>query len=352
MKYNEELEKVIRSCAKKVNIHSEDIIIATVKKFEELPPRMAMRILTKKLLDMFEDSQNTDFQYMINEIIKLNDGTYKNSEELVCEIMTEKKESLERNHQVVNDTLQEVCSKFNKLGIDYYIVGALPVYLQAGKMIREHEDIDFFVAERDLPKVAQVLATTKYKFHDYRLDSPRVYGKDGKLTCGDHEVVADRDDNPFHLGFFLFKREKDGSVTQREYHAKVDSQGNKIPVLFTRTITKEKFELNYGSEPVRYLDTQFRASTPESVYDIKLHMLKNGFRKKDSIDVTEWERSKKANSNLDLIDRDRLKTMVIIDKAHPATEPETRDVSKELIEQIKLQQEEMKSYGNDTALER
>lgn len=352
MKYNEVLEKVIRNCAKKAGIQNEEWIVATINKFKNVPPRATMKILTTKILERFGNNQDVQFQNMVKQIFELNDGSYKNSEELVNEIVIEQKESLENNHQIVNESLQEVCNKFNELGIDYYIVGALPVYLQMGIMKREHEDIDFFVAEKDLPKVAQALASTKYKFHDYRLDSPRVYGEDGKLTCGDHEVVADRDDNPFHLGFFLFKREKDGSVTQREYHARVDEHGAKIPVLFTRTIAKEKFELNYGSEPVRYLNTQFRASTPESVYDIKLYMLKNGFRKKDSVDVDEWKQAKKANSNLELINEDRLNKMARIDREHPTTEPQTRDVSAELIERIKQQQKEIKSLGNDVTLER
>ena len=319
--------------------------LVTINKFENLPPRMAMRIFTKKLLETFGDSQNFQFQYLIKEIFRLNDGTYSNSDELVEEIIMEHQRDLEKNHQIVNESIQEVCNKLNELGVDYYIVGALPVYLQMGKMSRMHEDIDFFVAEKDLPKVAQALASTKYKLHDYRLDSPRVYGEDGKLICGDHEVVANRGDNSFHLGFFLFKREKDGSVTQREYHARIDEKGVKIPVLFERKISKEKFAINYGDEPVRYLNTQFRASTPESVYDIKSYMLQKGFRKKDAIDVEAWKKAKKANSNEELINEERLNVMSRIDKEHPSNDPRTRDVSDELIAQIKKQQEEMRSLG-------
>ena len=192
--------------------------------------------------------------------------------------------SITQNHRLIETTIKQVCDLFNQNNIDYYIVGALPVYLTAGQMMRKHEDIDFMVSEADMPKVAQALAETKYKFHDYRLDSPRVLDENDKLTCGDHEVVADREDNDFHLGFFMFKREKDGSITQREYYARIDENGKKVPVLFTRGISKAMLEHNYTEKPIHYLGTEFKASTPESVYDIKSYMLKKGYREKDAFD--------------------------------------------------------------------
>lgn len=346
LNYEKTLEACVKACAKQLYKFTDEEILNIIERFKNVPPKVTMKVLTQKLLDIYKDSNNTEFQTLLNEIYKLNDGSFSSAQAIVDEIKADSKKEIKENHLIVNESIQEVCNKFNELGVDYYIVGALPVYLQTGKMSRTHEDIDFFVAEKDLPKVAQALASTKYKFHDHRLDSPRVYGEDGKLICGDHEVVADREDNPFHLGFFLFKREKDGSVTQREYHARIDEKGVKIPVLFERKISKEKFAINYGEEPVRYLNTQFRASTPESVYDIKSYMLQKGFRKKDAIDVEAWKKAKKANSNEGLINEERLNAMSRIDKEYPSGDPRTRDVSNELMAQIKKQQEEMRSLGH------
>lgn len=344
MKYDEKLEQVIRTCLKKMDNFSETVVLTVVQKFENVLPKVTMKVLTQKLLEVYKEPTNPEFKLLINEIFKLNDGSYSNPQDIVDEINLEKKQELEKNHKIVNESIQEVCNKFNELGIDYYIVGALPVYLQAGEMQRKHEDIDFMVAEKDLPLVAKALSTTIYKFEDNRLDSPRVLDENGNLTCGDHEVVASRDDDKFHLGFFLFKREKDGSVTQREYHARLDENGNKIPVLATRQFSKELFEYNYGGKPVKYLNTQFKASTPESVYDIKSFMLEEGYREKDDFDVKAWRIAKNATTGEDLIDENKLKEMRKISDEHSMQYIPSKDVSQALIEEIRQQQKEIKGY--------
>ena len=210
------LEKVVRNCAKKLKGITEEQTLQIVEKFKNVHPKVTMKVLTQKLIEIYKEPSNPEFQSLLTEVFKLNDGSYSKPQDIIDEINFEKEQELKKNHEIVNESIQEVCNKFNELGIDYYIVGALPVYLQTGKMQRIHEDIDFMVAEKDIPKVAEALSTTVYKFHDHRLDSPRVLDENGNLTCGDHEVVADREDNKFHLGFFMFKREKDGSITQRE----------------------------------------------------------------------------------------------------------------------------------------
>ena len=341
MQYEEKIKAVFKNCANILGLTDEEQLNNLVLSFKDIQPKKTIKILTQKCLEMFKDVNNAKFKEVVNEIFKLNDGSFATPQEVVELIKREKQEALRINHEIVNESLKEVCTKFNELGIDYYIVGALPVYLQAGQMTRMHEDIDFFVAENDLPKVAQALATTKYTFHDHRLDSPRVYDENGNMTCGDHEVIAERDDNPFHLGFFLFKREKDGSITQREYHARYDEQGIKVPVLFQRKISKETFAYNYSTEPVNYLGAEFRSSTAESVYDIKSSMLKTHFRPKDDEDVKAWESAKKAGTENPLIDPVRLEKMRKISIENPMPQPSREDATKELIEQIKEQQQLM-----------
>lgn len=344
MEYQQKLKEVFTNCANILGIKDEVKINHLLEKLKHVQPKMAVKMLTQKCLEIFKDENNAKFKEVSNEIFKLNDGSFANTQEVVELIKKEKQEALETNHSIVNESLKEICDKFNEMGIDYYIVGALPVYLQAGTMTRMHEDIDFFVAEKDLHKVAQALADTKYSFHDHRLDSPRVYDENGKSLCGDHEVIAEREDNPFHLGFFLFKREKDGSVTQREYHARYDEQGIKVPVLFQRKISQETFAYNYGATPVQYFGTQFRASTAESVYDIKRHMLQTHYRPKDDEDVKAWEGFKRAGTENPLIDQARLTEMRRIASEHPMPEPTREDLSQELIEQIKQQQELMTDW--------
>lgn len=357
--YDNKLEKVVRYCAKKINRFTEEQIVQVIKKFENQSPKVAMKVLTRAGLDFYKDSNKAEFQAMLKEIFKLNDGSYSRAQDIVNEIKADKEKELKEqeekkkeNHKIVNESIQEICNKFNELGIDYYIVGALPVYLASGKMIRIHEDIDFMVAEKDLSKVAEALQGTVYNFKDKRLNSPRVLDENGNLTCGDHEVVAERKDgNDFHLGFFMFKREKDGSVTQREYHARIDENGKKIPVLQQRKFSKELFEYNYGDEPVKYLDTEFKSSTPESVYDIKSYMLGVEPRNKDKIDVDYWKTAKKSNGE-ELISEERLKQMGKISEKYK-TILQSSDVSQELIEQILMQQDEIKNIqqGAEQALQ-
>ena len=342
MKYEEKLEKCVKGCAKKLNKLTDEQTNLLIEKFKPVKPKVTMKVLTQKLLDIYKDPTNIEFMELLEEIFILNDGSYSKPQDIIEEINKEKQKELEKNHKIVNESIQEVCNKFNELGIDYYIVGALPVYLESGKMIRKHEDIDFMVAEKDMSKVAKALQGTVYELHDYRLNSPRELDENGHLICGDHEVVADRQDDKFHLGFFMFKREKDGSVTQREYHARRDEKGNKIPVLLKRNFPKELFEYNYGNKPIKYLDAEFKCSTAESVYGIKSHMLTVEPRPKDKFDVENWQMLKKSNSEEPLISEERLKEMDRISNRCQQTH-KSEDVSQELIQQILMQQEEMQN---------
>lgn len=348
LKYEEKLANCVRSCTAKIGKFEEKQIVQVIDKFKNVQPKVTMKVLTQKLLDKYKDSNSFEFKTLLDEVFKLNDGSFVSAQAIVDEIVEDKLRELKNNHRIVNESIQEVCNKFNELGIDYYIVGALPVYLATGKMIRIHEDIDFMVAEKDMPKVAEALSTTVYKLHDNRLDSPRVLDENGDLICGDHEVVADREDDKFHLGFFMFKREKDGSVTQREYHARIDENGKKIPVLSQRRFQKELFDYNYSDKPVKYLNTEFKSSTPESVYEIKSFMLGVDPREKDALDVQSWKTSKKANSEENLIDSKRLEEMSKISQKYHTT-TSSSDVSPELIEKIKQQQEEMKNFEQNVS---
>lgn len=66
--------------------------------------------------------------------------------------------SVEENHSLINNSLKEVCDRLNNLGVDYYIVGALSTFIGTQTpLFRYHGDIDFMVAEKDIPKVREAL---------------------------------------------------------------------------------------------------------------------------------------------------------------------------------------------------
>ena len=181
------------------------------------------------------------------------------------------------NHRLINDTLVEVCNKLNALRLDYYVVGSLSAFINTDTpLFRYHEDIDFMVAEKDLDKVALALEGTDYQFIDNRLHNKKIRREGENHTSGEHEVIANHKNNEFHLGFFLFDRNPDNSLTIREYYMK-DGE----PQILERHMPRELVDLEYTSKTTEYRGTRFRTSTPESVYAKKLYTR----HEKDLLDI-------------------------------------------------------------------
>lgn len=194
---------------------------------------------------------------------------------------------IEENHRLIEDTLKKVCDRLNEKGIDYYVVGALSVYLKTHtELFRYHGDIDFLIPEDRIEDVAEALKDTDYVFSDDRFDNKRTYTEEVGHAQGEHEVIANHKDNEFHLGFFLYRREKDGAITIREYFMGKDPEtGKKVPMVLERYLSKELSELEYSNEETEFAGTRFRTSTPESV------MLKKMYTRhsKDLKDITALE---------------------------------------------------------------
>ncbi len=185
---------------------------------------------------------------------------------------------LKENHQLIDETLVEVCNKLNASRVDYYVVGALSSFIGTGTpLFRYHEDIDFMVAEEDLDKVRAALEGTDYVFEDNRLHNKKIRKPGENHTSGEHEVIAHHKANEFHLGFFLFKRNPDNSLTIREYYME-----NGEPQVLERHMPKELVDLEYNSKTTEYKGTRFRTSTPESVYAKKLYTR----HEKDLLDIS------------------------------------------------------------------
>lgn len=221
--------------------------------------------------------QQKKFEKCIDYIASLSDGAYSR-EDIITQIQENKSKnytpgniSVEENHELINDTVSQVCEKLNKLGVDYYVVGALSTFIGTQTpLFRYHGDLDFMVAEKDIPKVQEALAGTNYDFQDDRLDNKKRLENGVGHTQGEHEVIANHKENEFHLGFFLFRREQDNSMTVREYFMQENTQGEKVPMVLERHMPKELVDLEYTSETIEYAGTRFRVSTPESVYSKKM----------------------------------------------------------------------------------
>lgn len=192
--------------------------------------------------------------------------------------------SLEQNHELVKESLTKFCKLFNEFDIDYYIVGALPCFLKTGQsLFRYHDDIDIMVNEEDIPKVAEILKYTNYEFHDDRFPTLTRFLEMQKNEPP-HTVLAQNKDNEFHLGFFCFRREKDNSITMREYSHRL--KGNQVIVdVMERLSDPIGTSLRYDETPTNYNGISFRTSSLESVYKLKSYTK----RPKDLTDMKKLE---------------------------------------------------------------
>lgn len=212
--------------------------------------------------------------------------------------------SVEKNHKLIEDTLKLVCDKLNEAEVDYYVVGALSAFISTKTpLFRYHSDIDFLVAEKDIEKIRETLGNTDYEFQDNRLNNKKSVSESFAHTRGEHEVIANHKKNEFHLGFFLFQREQDDSMTIREYFM----SEQKVPMIVERNYPKELVNLEYTKDEVKFAGTKFRVSTPESVYAKKTYTknakdLLDIQALKDKIDIAKVEEAKKYRTSTRIVE--------------------------------------------------
>ena len=176
--------------------------------------------------------------------------------------------SLDENHKLINEELVRFTTLLNQAEIDYYIVGTLPCFLKTGQQLfRYHDDIDIMVNEEDIPKLAEIIQSTGYKFHDDRFPSLERL-KEMEQNKPPHTVLAQNPYNEFHLGFFTFRREQDNSITMREYSHRVEN-GTVVVDALERQSDPIGTMLRYDDNPTEYMGTTFRTSTVESVFSLK-----------------------------------------------------------------------------------
>lgn len=180
------------------------------------------------------------------------------------------------------------------------------------------------VAEKDLDKVKEALAGTDYEFSDERLDNQKRLAEGVGHTQGEHEVIANHKENEFHLGFFLFRREQDQSITIREYFMQERENGEKEPMVLERHCPKELVDLEYTSEETEFAGTRFRTSTPESVYAKKMHTR----HEKDMLDI---EALKDKVDERKIVEAQKYRTTLKVVEALP---DKTISETEELREQV------------------
>ena len=187
------------------------------------------------------------------------------------------------------------------------------------------------VAEKDIEKVREALKGTDYNFSDDRFNNQKTFSEEVGHTQGEHEVIAQHKQNEFHLGFFLFRREPDQSITIREYFMQKRENGEEVPMVLERNCPKGLADLEYTTKETEFAGTSFRTSTPESVYSKKMYTrhekdLLDIEELKDKVDKRKIEEAKKYKTTLKVIEAITKKKNVqedLLSSAIEATE-ETR----------------------------
>lgn len=174
----------------------------------------------------------------------------------------------------MENILLDVAKRLNAAGIDYYIVGAVGAYLEAGiPFPREHDDLDIFINEADVPKLAEVFQGTNFDFCDHRGTSAKTLNTAG-YTDGEHEVIAKYRGTDFHIGFFLFRRNEE-IYTVIEYYRDGNTQKK-----LERTLPIRYFDLQYNTKPILFHGVPMKTVRKETIYKNKTVME----RKKDQFD--------------------------------------------------------------------
>ncbi len=260
-----------------------------INKYKDMPDSEVIKELSSTAYRVI-GSNSELYDYALTVIRNINTSICPSVEEMkiIIEKMfsneIEGNISLEENHKLVNESLRQFCTLFNQYGIDYYIVGALPCFLKTNQpLFRYHDDIDIMVNERDIPKLAEIMELTGYKFQDDRFPSLERY-LEMEQNKPPHTVLAQNPNNEFHLGFFCFRREQDSSITMREYSHRIENNDVVVDVL-ERQSDPIGTSLRYDETPTTYLDTSFRTSSIESVYNLKSYTK----RPKDITDMNKLE---------------------------------------------------------------
>ena len=137
------------------------------------------------------------------------------------------------------------------------------------------------IAQKDIPKVRQAFEGTDYEFSDERLNNKKQLKQGVGHTQGEHEVIARHKQNEFHIGFFLFERNVEGSIVLKEYFMQETQDGRKVPMILERHYPKELVDLEYRRQETKFAGTSFKTVTPESVY-VKKEYTKKA---KDMLDI-------------------------------------------------------------------
>ena len=266
------IENVVNTLAKLANVDKEQVT-QLLEKYSSQSETEIIKDLSMISYRLFSNNDEL-YNYAITLIRSINPTICPSVEEMKIKLdnmhnnVVEGNLSLEENHKLIYDNLYNITTLFNEAKIDYYIVGALPCFIRTGQpLFRYHDDIDIMINENDVEKARGLIELLGYEFKDDRFPSYERY-YEMQQENPPHTVLAQNPNNEFHLGFFMFQREIDNSITMREYSHRLEDDKVIVDVLERRN-TPEGTALRYDDKPVEFENMTFRTSTIESVYHLK-----------------------------------------------------------------------------------
>lgn len=258
-----------------------------IEKYQTMSDKEVIKDLSMIVYDNFKDDKGL-YEYFLSLIININLSIAPSVEYIKDElekIYLNKNEnmSLEENHKLVCESIKYLVPLFDKEGIDYCIVGALPCFLQAGiPLFRYHDDVDVMVNEDDLSKVKTLMEEAGYIYSDLRFPNIDEFHKMTE-NKPPHQVMAQNPYNDFHIGFFTFRREKDDSMTTTEYMQR-QQNGEVVVDRLERNYSPYAEELRFNNY-FDYEGVNVKTCSIEHVYDLKSHTK----RPKDVTDMEKLE---------------------------------------------------------------
>ena len=190
---------------------------------------------------------------------------------------------LHNNHDLVFFIFDSLNNMFNNENIDYYYTSGILSYTLVNKPLeRYHHDIDVFVDYNQLDKLENIC---------------EKYGLTFKRLLGDREDGNKRrvmrlyyKDIDFPITVFMFVRNKDGSIIQKDYYYENDIL--MVEDLYNSPIvSKLSFDDNYHY----HNDIGYKSISLEALF-----LCKNGHRLKDIYDCKKFE---------DYVDKGKLKKL-------------------------------------------
>ena len=192
---------------------------------------------------------------------------------------------LDENHNLIYKIFDEYNKMLNENNIEYYYTSGILAYLLAGKDLeRYHHDLDIFINMNHLEKLEHIC--NNYNFCFERKIGDRGDGTKRVMLKMYYQDIID-----IPITVFMYVKEKDGSITQKDYFL---NESNKEFVEYIHNsplISK----LSFSELPKVHNNIQYYSITPEALF-----LCKTGNRPKDIYDCTIFR---------DIIDQEKLEKL-------------------------------------------